>query len=1237
MSLFQNLFRYKYLIGLILSFSLAFLFERNIRVQPDENKEFSHLQKLIIEKSKKVDLVLNEIESVLDSVTLKELMFDRNLITGELYNNEGIVFLGYSGDSLVFWTENSIPVENHFVDNQLYSDVANLKNGWFIVRHNYIDDYELFGLILIKNEYSYQNEFIKSDFFNDYKINVPVSIVLDETKGYKIHDYLGDYLFSLELKSNLIYNRTNVLISSILYFIAIVFLFLGLKHLALFFKKTKLKSFYLPVLAIFLFFLRFLMLEYHFPAVFRQLELFQPHHFAISLFLPSLGDFLLHSVFISFFFLVFYIEFNLRVPQKKSIKYLILFVLIFISFVLFICINHYFESLILHSSISFGVYRFFNLSVYSIIGFIIIILLLLSLFFYIDKSLNLLKDEIQYQSFIVFFIPFLAVSTFILYLVSIQVNVFSLLFYGVIIAYISYVRLYKKAYTYLILIIILLIFALYTVAFITVTSGQKDKDTRKVLALNLANEHDQIAEMLLEGIEEDIEQDTIIKDLLTWHLQNEGAILEHLQMTYFSGYFRKYDLQISVCDPNDELTLLLENSTEIVDCYSFFEEKLKIEGSQLQNSRYYFLDNLNGRISYIGQFIYKKPDWQNEVSLYISLDSKLVNQELGYPELLLDSKMSGSKILSDYSYSKYKDGNLMTRSGDFSYQLIFPELWKSDDELYFTNDENYEHLIYKIDDTTSIVISNKKLRFIDVLASISYIFVFYFILYTLVVFFLQFPENVKEFNYDFKNKIKFSMIGVLLLSLIFVGFGTIYYNINQFERNLYENIGEKTQSVLVELKQKLGGDFELTSEDSDYYTYLLIKFANVFFIDINLYDVNGNLLASSQSQVFDKGLMGNKMNIDAYRQMVINKRGEYIHKESVGELSYYSAYVPFKNDDNELLAYLNLPYFTKQSALKKEIYTIVVAVVNIYFFLILLSVIVAIFVSNNITRPLQLIQERFRAIDLGKQNEPIAYASHDEIGSLIKEYNRMVSELTENAEKLAKSERESAWREMAKQIAHEIKNPLTPMKLSVQYLQKAWKDGIPDFDQRLEKFSNSLISQINNLSSIATEFSNFAKMPRARAEQVNIFAKLTDTINLLESTENVKFETDFPLNEELYVYADKEQLLIVFSNLIQNGIQAVPKERDAIIKIHVDIVKDHVKISISDNGNGIPDELKDKLFIPNFTTKSSGMGLGLAIVKNIVENAGGEIWYETQIENISANMIGGTTFFVTFPVYKQSE
>ena len=1230
MSKLNKIQNYKFLLGTLVFLILAGLFEKNIRIHLNEDDEFKRVESIINSRIEKVDIVLNEIELSLDSLDLKDLMLNPLFFEDDLYENEGIVYLGYESDSLVFWTNNAIPVENFKVDNQLYNKVAKLKNGWFVIRQTQFDNYQLFGLVLIKNDYSYQNEFIRSDYFHEYKLDIPAKITLESEKGYQVKDPKGEYLFSFYLTSNLAYNYFWIYLSGFFYLLALIALFAAIRRFISRISSKKFQWISLVLLAAILVLIRYLMLEYHFPSVFRRMDLFQPHYFAISNAVPSLGDLFLHALFVFFYMSVFSKCISFKLPRKNYLQYITLIIFTGITFGVFVLFHHYFESLILHSSISFEGYKFFDLSIYSLIGYLVIVLLLSSFFFLIDLFLRKIQSEINFRQFLIIFVSGVLVLFYFTNLLIIKINYLTLFFLLLIVVYDAAIRLLKGNFTYPLRVVFILILALYTTYFITSTSQKKDRETRKVLAVNLANEHDQVAEMLLEGIEQELEKDTVVRDLLTWHYQNEGAILEHLQMTYFSGYFRKYDLQISVCNPNDDLTLILENSTEIVHCYNFFDNLFENDGTKLSGSNFYFLDNLNGRISYLGKFTYKKSQWENEVSLFISLDSKLVSQELGYPELLLDNRMSGSAILSGYSYAKYKNNDLMNRSGEFSYQLTFPKNWKSDQEFYFTTDQNFEHLIYRIDDHTEIVFSSEKIQFVDLLASFSYIFVFYFIILSLVFFAVHFPDNVKGFNYDFKNKIKFSMIGVLLLSLVIVGFGTIFYNVNQFERNLYESIGEKIQSVLVEMEHKLGGDFELNNDYSDYLNYLLIKFSNVFYIDINLYDVNGNLLASSRSQIFEKGLMGNKMNIDAYREMVVNRSGKFIHKESIGDLSYYSAYVPFTNYDNTLLAYINLPYFTKQSALKKEIYTIVVAVVNIYFFLILLSVIVAIFISNNITRPLQLIQERFRAIDLGKQNEPIRYNSKDEIGSLIKEYNRMVSELSENAEKLAKSERESAWREMAKQIAHEIKNPLTPMKLSVQYLQKAWKDGKPDFDQRLEKFAASLISQINNLSSIATEFSNFAKMPRAQAQQVNIISKLNDTITLFENSENISFIKEYNEINELNVYADKEQILIVFSNLIQNAIQAIPKERNGQIIVRVNDDDDYVKVEIIDNGTGITEDLKPKLFTPNFTTKTSGMGLGLSIVKNIVENAGGEIWYKTEIDK-------GTSFYVSFPKFKFDE
>jgi nitrogen fixation/metabolism regulation signal transduction histidine kinase len=297
--------------------------------------------------------------------------------------------------------------------------------------------------------------------------------------------------------------------------------------------------------------------------------------------------------------------------------------------------------------------------------------------------------------------------------------------------------------------------------------------------------------------------------------------------------------------------------------------------------------------------------------------------------------------------------------------------------------------------------------------------------------------------------------------------------------------------------------------------------------------------------------------------------------------------------------------------------------------LFLVSIIVAVFISNQITRPLVVIQENLQKMQLGKRNEPIVYNKMDEIGSLVKEYNKKVEELSVSADLLARSERESAWREMAKQIAHEIKNPLTPMKLNIQHLQRARGEG-EEFRKYIERISATLIEQIDNLSNIATEFSNFAKIPTARNQVFLLAEQLQKVIALFESHDQV--EISFYSNglENIQVNADREQLSRAIINLIKNGIQSIPENIVGEINIFLSR-RDHMAvISVTDNGTGIPEELRDKLFSPSFTTKTSGMGLGLAIVKNIVENFAGKIWFETDMEK-------GTTFFLEIPVYEPRE
>jgi len=238
----------------------------------------------------------------------------------------------------------------------------------------------------------------------------------------------------------------------------------------------------------------------------------------------------------------------------------------------------------------------------------------------------------------------------------------------------------------------------------------------------------------------------------------------------------------------------------------------------------------------------------------------------------------------------------------------------------------------------------------------------------------------------------------------------------------------------------------------------------------------------------------------------------------------------------------------------------------------------------------------------------------------------MVDELADSAVRLAKSERESAWREMAKQIAHEIKNPLTPMKLSVQYLQKAWDEKAPDWDSRLKRFTQTIVEQIDSLSIIASEFSDFAKMPKSKFEKTDITEVIRNSIGLFRNTTKIQFLFDH--SKKYNVRADKEQLLRVFNNLIKNSLQAISDPEKGLIDISIEEDDEYLVLRFTDNGSGIPKDQRDKVFYPNFTTKSSGLGLGLAMVKSIVQNAGGEITFESE-EGIR------TTFIIVLPVYSE--
>jgi nitrogen fixation/metabolism regulation signal transduction histidine kinase len=351
----------------------------------------------------------------------------------------------------------------------------------------------------------------------------------------------------------------------------------------------------------------------------------------------------------------------------------------------------------------------------------------------------------------------------------------------------------------------------------------------------------------------------------------------------------------------------------------------------------------------------------------------------------------------------------------------------------------------------------------------------------------------------------------------------------------------------------------------------------------------------------------------------------WVQTEQIGNLPYLSAYRPLQTSEGKTVAYLHMPYFAKEKNQRQEVAGFMVALINVYVLLLVAAGLVALGISNSVTRSLTRISAQFQKIRVGERNEPIAWKSNDEIGLLVAEYNKMLGELERSAALLARSERESAWREMARQVAHEIKNPLTPMRLSIQHLQRTIAAGDPRAEELTGRVSRTLLEQIETLSHIATEFSNFAQMPTPSPEQVDLGQVLRSIVALYEAEEGVDSQLSLPSGDVL-VWADRQQLQRVFSNLLKNAIQAIPDDRKGQIRVVMASVAGQVRVQVVDNGSGIDEDQRARVFVPNFTTKSSGMGLGLAMSKNIVEYAGGRIDFESQPGV-------GTTFSVTLPVF----
>jgi len=468
------------------------------------------------------------------------------------------------------------------------------------------------------------------------------------------------------------------------------------------------------------------------------------------------------------------------------------------------------------------------------------------------------------------------------------------------------------------------------------------------------------------------------------------------------------------------------------------------------------------------------------------------------------------------------------------------------------------------------------------------------------------------------------MILLVLGASILIAGVTVYQYKQESEAYHKERLERKEQAIRENIKFVLDKTTHVVSTEN---LPVILKerdkiyeMSQVHEMQLNIYDLTGRLLIKSNESFF-RDTTNVQIPNEILRNLETSPTKRFLKKSEINGQKTQSSYTYIHDNQFKPLAILYLPYLQDDEVLQKDLNDFLMKLGEVYLFMLLAAISMSYFLSKYITKSLKIVSEKIIETRLDKRNQKIQIENvSEEIYTLVTAYNSMIDELEESAVKLATGEREQAWREMAKQVAHEIKNPLTPMRLTVQSFQRNFDPKDPNVIMKLNEYSETLIHQIDTMSAIASAFSNFAKMPAQQNEILNV----PKTVKLALDIFNENYIEFTSEKEEILAKFDRTQLIRVITNLVKNATQALQDVKAPKILVEVEEEEEWVKVAVQDNGAGISEENKDKVFEPKFTTKSSGMGLGLAMVKNIVETYGGSI-------NFTSTKNKGTIFTVRFP------
>ncbi len=1245
-----------WLVAAVLLYLLSFLFEHSFSPSRSINLEVKKLEAYIHAKQKEYNTFASDTVLIKRLAEKRESNSEFNKFTAK---TTGIFIFKKSilGIDLLAWSnQKTYPPDDIFrFPDTTYFNFQ--ENGYYICskttfeRPERGDSLAVIGMIPVMYRYFavLQEKFEHSE-------SAASSVVISGVPtDFPVRSISGNVLFYISARTPSPIQSDDL--ANVLKLVAILVLLLYIHFIAEQFARQY--GFWkgLILLLVVLGILRLLTYYTTFPINLRQFEIFDPGVYASNPVHKSLGDLLINAILFCWIILFIWQKlyktgfYNL----PGGIKGTIVGIASSIIVVIFTFVTAYtIRSLAADSSISFDVINFFSLTTFSVFGFIALSIIAVGYYYFIRIMVPLLSIAFKNNFYAVYLIAAVAGLSFLTFQVGNPLLSFYIIVLAWLIFYIWLSRLKRfglnnQRQTMAGALFWIFIFSVSITAVIINANRDKEWQIRIIQADRIDRQTDPYNEKELNISFTFIDNDFLAPNF--YRFTNEAsAMFLRDSLMHKNRYLANYESRLFIFDANKNPLF-----NDVAGTFNELDAILRVQAKKTSVPHLFYYVTAFDKYTFIFKQTVTDSEGKPIGYLFILADPERYNTGALGASIFKQAGPADPDKSQEYSYGVYINGILSTGPNN---KYPFPTILKPSDipkeriekrvvgnstELWYKaktllyKEENSDVVVEKSDKI--VVVAREKANTLEAITLFSYIFcIFLFLvaIFNLLLLFLRMGGNVKELRrileWNIRTQIHGTIIFISILSFVIIGIATISFFILRYEQNNRERLSRTMEIMIKEMEKKLDNrralDDQLAIYDSvsnDDVQALVNDVAEIHNVDVNVYDTSGTLYITSQPLVYREGFLSKKMHPNAFYHLNRLRQVQRVQQERLATISYMSIYAPLRGkDDGIAYAYINIPYFLSQSELKQEISNFLVTIINLNAFIFLIAGVIALFITNRVTRSFLLISEKMREVSLGKTNEEIEWKRNDEIGGLVREYNKMVKKLEGSAEALAKSEREGAWREMARQVAHEIKNPLTPMKLSIQFLQKSIDNNSGNVKDLTAKVAKTLVEQIDHLSKIAFDFSQFANIGNTNIETFDI----NEVIHSLDNLYKTSHEGDIKLNTvpgKVMVKADKTQMNRLFTNLIQNAIEACDGKEKCSIELNEVQVDGVVQISIKDNGAGIPTEMQSKIFVPNFTTKSSGTGLGLAMCKGIAEQAGGRIWFETKNGE-------GSTFYVELPV-----